>query len=1734
MVKKGKEKAAAPAPAAGASSSSKKSTKQNAPPKEDDFIVFTNSTKEPKGKRGQGSGAAAKAGVPEPGPPGPPKPTVKQIVGGASWTGKLPVNLLSEHCQRQKWEKPSYDNMNKNADGYSCFVTLSAKHPKTQEMQTLPSFKLPPTHKHLVTKPTALEARHAAATSLWKEFETLKKEDVKNGLAWIYAADPFVTMREREDAKVAAEKKRKEQEALKEKAKNMPGASGLVLRSNAAGGSGGGGSNPMKGWTTIPKIELGRKTRSQLEDLLRREVIWNPHGVKLSAAAKESIVKEFTSSGFRKSHVEEAVDECKDREETLEWLLIHVPEDDLPRWALPESYSAGVSVAATSDLRREAAIKRLSQSGYSVELCRKVYDEKGGDEGQAADALQEILLSSGSDTATAVDPSEEPLILGTPDECWTDELESLESVFGELYKRVSDDICQIGVESVKNGPKAIETFVQIRKSPQYPSEVTVSMVADLPSYIKLSIVKKTLQYVKESLGGEPMKIYFIVDWVQQNINDIILRPGKLRDISGVVSTASEVRTAVGKLRKSARHPTPLKWIVDTRDRTTWQARQEEPSLKSMIAQRQKLPAWQVRDLVVNTVSQHQVTIIAGETGSGKSTQSVQFILDDLYSKGYGRAANIICTQPRRISALGLADRVSDERCTQVGKEVGYSIRGENKVSAQTKITFVTTGVLLRRLQTSGGRTEDVVASLADVSHVVIDEVHERSLDTDFLLSIIRDVLRRRKDLKLVLMSATLDAATFKNYFTSEGLQVGLVEIAGRTYPVEDYYLDDIIRMTNFTIGRDRYYDDEESDMKTAAQDPVNKIIQKLGSRINYSLLVETAKAIDGQLHQAGKKGGILIFLPGVAEISRTVRELQAVSSLYVLPLHASLDTREQKRVFSSPPHGKRKVVVATNVAETSITIDDIVAVIDTGRVKETSFDPQNNMRKLAETWASRAACKQRRGRAGRVQAGICYKLYTQNLEQQMAERPDPEIRRVPLEQLCLSVRAMGTRDVAGFLARTPTPPETSAVEGAMKLLRRMGALDGDELTALGQQLAMIPADLRCGKLMVYGAIFGCLEESVLIAAILSTKSPFLSPPDKRDAAKEVRMRFNRGDGDLLTDLRAVQQWLSMMDDRMPQRQVRNFCDENFLSYQTLSDIASTRTQYYAALVEIGITSHSIITEARRSSQSAVSTSIIRALTASAFSPQIARIQFPDKKFAASMTGAVELDPEAKTIKYFTQENGRVFIHPSSTLFDNQGFSGNAAFVSYFNMMATSKIFIRDLTPFNAYTLLLFSGAIELDTLGRGLVVDGWLRLRGWARIGVLVSRLRSMVDNTIALKVDNPQADLQENEARCVIWRTTFHTDWAESADWQAHRDIFTRLYWDQDLSLTQVMDIMEQKHQFFATLPEECMRAITDFTRNRFDSQDRSFYVVVDSEPTNWANQALVAKEAIQRGNVQAGFRMLHICAEQYKLLALEGHPELVQKTLGVAFYLLEIGSDLFEAFMRYTASICSAVLGQNHPLSRLWYALWRSGVRGIQDNAMAVMKAQCDVFTEHLGSRNKWLACIYLEVARSYHRFKLIPVTEAEAMIEETSHLIASDIQYWHMDYYLWARLELASTYVQERDFHKADAVLRQVGHALSEGTSGIDLWTKMQYYVLSARTMEGLGSLEEATKMHRGRLEVCLADVGPEHRHTARALGELERHYRNVGNVGAAEELQREFEATWDSICQREASLQVYEEN
>lgn len=629
-------------------------------------------------------------------------------------------------------------------------VILKATNPKTKEMLILPSFKLPPSHKHLAVQPTALEARHFAATyalfrvcsmrnihmmlpptyrDLWKTaFQDLKADDVKQGKGWMYEADPFAAKQEREEAQISIAKKRDERE--KQKAIEADQPAHILIAARPSGGSS--SRDIIKGWLRVPKIDMAKRVRAQVESLVRRDDRWNIHAAQISEFQCRNIINEFVGLGFRKSHIEEAVQECKDREETLEWLIIHVPEDDLPGWVLPEGYTAGLSMAS-ANLKREASIKRLAEAGYSSELCARLLDECHGNEGIAAEALQNELVYAGSDEQ--INSNILTLSLADAehlDSIWTEEQQTLSSIFGERFEIIERHLFQVklyitGLE---------EPFsLSIRKSRMYPQQPpTVSIISlRLPAYIRLSIIRQLIKHAAADLLGQPM-IFNMVDWLENNIPKIVHYPGRLRDVSAAASGHSEEPMPSSERQLRARvWPTQLHGNTRSPENldifNRWQAKQATPQQQKLLAARQTLPAWKLQEEIVKAVNGHQVTIISGETGSGKSTQCVQFVLDDMIQRHIGATANLICTQPRRISALGLADRVSDERCSRVGDEVGYAIRGESKQkSGTTKITFVTTGVLLRRLQASGGTKDDIVVALADVSHVVVDEVHERSLD----------------------------------------------------------------------------------------------------------------------------------------------------------------------------------------------------------------------------------------------------------------------------------------------------------------------------------------------------------------------------------------------------------------------------------------------------------------------------------------------------------------------------------------------------------------------------------------------------------------------------------------------------------------------------------------------------------------------------------------------------------------------------------------------------------------------------------------------------------------------------------------------------------------------------------------------------------------------------------------------------------------------------------------------
>ncbi|RMZ85547.1 hypothetical protein DV737_g554, partial [Chaetothyriales sp. CBS 132003] len=1011
-------------------------------PSEDDYIVFTNKPGAVKPKN-------------EPAQQGPPRPDARKIIGGASWTGKLPVNLLSEHCQRERWNKPEYSMRRVPGGAYTSAVTLSKTDPKTRETTTLPPFELQQSQADLANQESALEARHFAATyalfriasmknihmtlpptyrDLWKgPFQEFKKEDVKEKRAWKYDADPFAAEAKRKEIRIDSERRKLEQ-AKKIAAAEKAGFETPQLQAQ---------SNRI--WSRAPRIELGPNLRSEIESVVRQYDAWSSPSSSKSVA--EGLVTALKPRGFRESHIREALQYCSTLQDAIDWLLIHVPEDDLPKWALPQNYSAGVTLAS-GNLANDAKIQRLMRGGFSQELCTQALRDNQGSENSALEALLASLVPPRSIPSASDEPSTD---------AWSEEVVALEAVYGESFTLPTPQSCSIKVEPVSGSQVTLHFTKASKGYPNYAIALVTIDAPGLPAYIRLSATKNALEYAWDTLVGDIM-IYSLVEHLRTSLPAIIESPGKLVDLE--IQTARfalselrlhrdgherRVRKAVAQNRNRKR-PRDVRSSKEIRE--AWAQRQASTAQERMNASRQKLPAWSKTEAIVQAVKSHQVTLITGDTGSGKSTQSVQFILDEAIRSDQGSTVNILCTQPRRVAALALSDRVAEERCSAEGDEVGFIIKGASKICSKTKITFMTTGVLLRRLQVA----ESPQAGLRGISHVFIDEVHERSLDTDFLLALIKSAMPESPSLKVVLMSATVDPETFINYFGGDK-KVARVHIEGRTFPVSDYFLDDVLKLTGRT---------------TSSRRVAVLAIQKLGRGINYDLIASLVEVIDMEL--GSDPGAILIFLPGSVEIDRCLRAVcQQVPNTHALPLHASLQPWQQKKAFPAAPKGLRKVICATNVAETSVTIPDVVAVIDTGRVKETTYDVGSSMVRLQEGWASRAACKQRRGRAGRVQAGECYKLFTRNVEESvMRQQSDPEVKRVPLEQLCLSVISTTTpkhADVAGFLRGMISPPDSSAVARALATLRRIGALEGGDqadggqrLTGLGSCMAAIPAD----------------------------------------------------------------------------------------------------------------------------------------------------------------------------------------------------------------------------------------------------------------------------------------------------------------------------------------------------------------------------------------------------------------------------------------------------------------------------------------------------------------------------------------------------------------------------------------------------------------------------------------------------------------------------------------------------
>lgn len=625
------------------------------------------------------------------------------------------------------------------------------------------------------------------------------------------------------------------------------------------------------------------------------------------------------------------------------------------------------------------------------------------------------------------------------------------------------------------------------------------------------------------------------------------------------------------------------------------------------------------DEFLQLYQQSQILVFVGETGSGKTTQIPQFVLYDDLPQTQGKM--VACTQPRRVAAMSVAQRVAAEMDVKLGEEVGYSIRFEDMTGPKTIMKYMTDGMLLREAMND--------PNLSRYSTIMLDEAHERTMATDILMGLLKEVVVRRPDLKIIIMSATLDAQKFQRYF----MDAPLLAVPGRTHPVEIFYTPE-----------------PEQDYVEAA---VRTVLQ---------------------IHATEGEGDILLFLTGEEEIEdasrkialegdEMVREADA-GPIKVYPLYGSLPPHMQQRIFDPAPPPRRpggrpgrKVIVSTNIAETSLTIDGIVYVVDPGFSKQKIYNPRIRVESLLVSPISKASAQQRAGRAGRTRPGKCFRLYTEGaFKKELIESTYPEILRSNLSSTVLELKKLGVDDLVHFDLMDPPAPET--LMRALEELNYLACLDDDgNLTQLGRLASDFPLDPALAVMLISSPEFYCSNEILSITALLSVPQVFVRPPAQRKRADEMKNLFAHPDGDHLTMLNVYHAYRSNEAQENP----KQWCHDHFLSQRALQSADNVRSQLLRIM--------------ERQDLDMIST------------------DFEDKKYYENIRRALcagffmqvaKKDTGGKSQYLTIKDNQNVLLHPSTVL------AHEAEWVLYNEFVLTSKNYIRTVTAVKPEWLLVCS------------------------------------------------------------------------------------------------------------------------------------------------------------------------------------------------------------------------------------------------------------------------------------------------------------------------------------------------------------------------------------------------------------------------------------------------------------
>ncbi|WBW71164.1 ATP-dependent RNA helicase, DHX29-like protein [Schizosaccharomyces osmophilus] len=908
-------------------------------------------------------------------------------------------------------------------------------------------------------------------------------------------------------------------------------------------------------------------------------------------------------------------------------------------------------------------------------------------------------------------------------------------------------------------PTGQKTFIDtetVLPSPVLASDYTATHVLFklVSPYTKLTVTmfpksfkdlfEKLLSEQSSGLKQEDMRI-------SEKLDDILESKGS--ESTGVQNKASSKSVDTAQTKKAVHRP-PEKIVEE------WHRQLCSSNAEKFRDIRSQLPASRYKSEILEAVNNNQLLIISGDTGCGKSTQIPAFLLEDALSQG--ESAKIYVTEPRRISAVSLAQRVSQELgahppSNRSHEMVGYSVRLDSKSTMHTPLVYVTTGVFLRLLE--------VGDEIESVTHLIIDEVHERSIDSDLLLIHVLRLLNDYPKLKVIVMSATLNAEKFQDYFGGSSL----ISIPGKTYPVQRCFLEDIMQQfqgdisfgennTDVADENDEYEEDEEGEDKDPAksdavvQNPIPKSYNE--KVINYNLILFLLKYVftegDPKYSQC-----VLVFFPGISEILRMksliddVPMFQKHRDFRVYILHSSLSSAQQQSVFEIPPRGCRKIVLSTNIAETGVTIPDVTCVIDTGVHREMRYNSKRHLSRLTDTFVSRANAKQRSGRAGRVQEGICYHLFSKyKHDTQFLSYQTPEMLRLNLQEVVLRVKVCQMGEVQNVLGNALDAPSSTNVGRALEKLQQLGAIgEFEKLTKLGKYLAQLPLDATLGKLLVLGCYYKSVDAIVSIVAMITIGSPFRKPVGLEFAANKARLSFAKENtrSDLLVMYYAYCAWRDVCLNKLGPTE-SEFTREKYLNVEALSMAESLKIQLLNELKDMRLISATSIDTCK-----AVKRSICRRF---AIVPESSNLFSDNAEMVSSIIGAslypniLKYDFEKR---YWTSlhTNKRIRILDVSVNNKSELYQMPSKIVAYTNMMSSTRAseYVAETTMVTIRMLLSMCGLrIDLrESIGQAKL-DRFTVYLDNVYTSSALHMLRSFIESSFATFLSHPEVYLSDEQ----------------------------------------------------------------------------------------------------------------------------------------------------------------------------------------------------------------------------------------------------------------------------------------------------------------------------------------------------------------------------------------------------